>query len=155
MNLATSIMGPPIWQIATDGSYLNGPVKLIQSSNRSLCCCWRTLKSLLTLPENRARHLCATRLRLHIPQVASTAIPPVGKIMQFRVVPSTIGADTSYNPATLTPIRTGTQTIKPLVNFTTGTLNPSVVVAQKRQMTLNEVMGMAVRIGNVNFRVGR
>jgi FtsP/CotA-like multicopper oxidase with cupredoxin domain len=63
-------------------------------------------------------------------------------------------ADTSYNPAAGTPIRTGAQVITPLVNFTTGTLGTGVTVAKTRQMTLNEVMGMKVKIGKVVYPGG-
>lgn len=156
INQATGAMGPPIWQIGTDGGYLNGPVKLDPALKQKL----------VLLPGERAdiivdftgkqgqSLILRNTAKAPYPAGASPTASTLGRIMQFRIVPSTIGTDTSYNPATLTPIRTGTQTIKPLVNFTTGTLNPSVTVANKRQMTLNEVMGMKIKIGRVAYPGG-
>ncbi len=155
-NQMTGSMGPSTWQIGTDGGYLDVPVQLNPSHKQKL----------VLLPGERAEIivdftglqgktlLLRNTAKAPYPSGAKPPASTVGKIMQFRVVPSTIGADTSYNPATLTPIRTGSQTIKKLVNSTTGTLDPNVVVANKRQMTLNEVMGMKMKIGKVLYPGG-
>ncbi len=155
INQATGIMGPPIWQIGTDGGYLNTPVKIDPALKQKL----------VLLPGERADIIVDFTGRqgqtLLLRNTAKAPYPggaPVngnttGKIMQFRVIPA-VGADTGYNPATLAPIRTGTQTIKPLVNFPAGTLGANVTVANNRQMTLNEVMGMAVKVGGVKYPGG-
>jgi FtsP/CotA-like multicopper oxidase with cupredoxin domain len=62
----------------------------------------------------------------------------LGKIMQFRVGAAV--ADASYNPATLAPLRSGTNAIVRLT--TAGT--PPAAPAKTRSLTLNEVMGMPV-----------
>jgi FtsP/CotA-like multicopper oxidase with cupredoxin domain len=77
----------------------------------------------------------------------------IGRIMQFRVVaPAVAGqADTSYNPAAPTiPLRN--TPIPRLVNPATGT--PTVVPDVKRQLTLNEVMGLPCTIGPIMYPGG-
>jgi FtsP/CotA-like multicopper oxidase with cupredoxin domain len=76
--------------------------------------------------------------------------------MQIRVGACASGlcgvADNSYNPALLTPIRAAGQQIQRLVNPATGAL---LVTPQKtRQLTLNEVMGMKVKLGGVQYPGG-
>ena len=68
--------------------------------------------------------------------------------MQFRVVPQT-AADTSYDPASGAPLRT------PMVGLQScpGT-GARVMVNKKRQMTLNEVMGMPVTVGGIAYPGG-
>jgi len=143
--------GPTIWQIGTDGGYLDTPVLVAGK--------------LVVLPGERAdiiidfagfagQWLVMTNTA-PAPYPAGTNPSPqtVGRIMQFRVAAGVV-ADVSYNPATLTAIRTASQTIVRLVNPTTGTLAPGVTVTKKRQLTLNEVMGMKMKIGKIKYPGG-
>jgi FtsP/CotA-like multicopper oxidase with cupredoxin domain len=79
--------------------------------------------------------------RTPYPKGAAPQGSTLGRIMQFRVGLGSV-ADTSYNPALGAPLRTGSQTIKRLVNPATGTL--AVTALKTRQLSLNEVMGMAM-----------
>lgn len=61
----------------------------------------------------------------------------VGRVLQFRVGPSTLaGADASYNPAHGGALR---PPMRRLVNPAAGTL--AVVPSKTRQLTLNDMMG--------------
>ncbi|HEU5085893.1 MAG TPA: multicopper oxidase domain-containing protein, partial [Roseiflexaceae bacterium] len=66
----------------------------------------------------------------------------VGQIMKF-VVGAAPASDSSYNPASGVPLRSGDQAIIRLVNPATGTLAAGVTPQLTRLLTLNEVMGMA------------
>lgn len=132
---------PPIWVIATDGGYLDAPAKV---------------KKLLMMPGERYEVIVdfagvAPGTNLILRNTAKTPYPggatprgaTLGQIMQFRVGGCASGqcgvADTSYNPASLVPLR---PPMVRLANPVNGTL---AVTAQKtRQLTLNEVMGMPV-----------
>jgi FtsP/CotA-like multicopper oxidase with cupredoxin domain len=61
----------------------------------------------------------------------------VGQIMQFRVQAGSV-TDNSYNPASLTPLRTP---MVRLANPAAGKLATGVIAQKTRQLTLNEVMG--------------
>ena len=137
--------GPVIWQIGTDGGYLDAPVKIDPKA--------RALSKLLLLPGERADVIIdfaglPVGTKLFLKNVAKSPYPsgdtPTGgldKIMQFRVVAASTGfTDASYDPASGTPLRTGAKRIVRLVNPATGVavVTPDV----KRQLTLNEVMGM-------------
>lgn len=133
--------GPAFWQIGSDGGFLNTPV---------------SMPTLLMGPGERADIIIdfsafAGRTLLlrndaPIPFPAGLAVNPLtdGQILQFRVgTVVTGGTDTSYNPATLTSLRA--TPIAPLA------VAPTTV---KRQMTLNENMGMPVVVGGVPFPGG-
>lgn len=140
VNPVTKVMGPAMYVIGTDGGYLDTPVKLDPALGQKL----------VIMPGERYEVIIDfagfANNNIIIKNVGKTPYPggatpngnTLGKIMQFRVGAAV--ADTSFNPVTDGALRTGTQTIKRLVNPATGTL---VVTAQKtRQLTLNEVMGM-------------
>jgi spore coat protein A len=155
----TKVMGPPMYVIATDGGYLDAPVKIDPNAPKG------QLQRLTMMPGERYEVIIdfsgvAPGTNLILRNVAKTPFPggtspqgsTVGRIMQFRVGPCTsqCGAqDPSYDPASGTSLRTGTnpaaddQKIVRLVNPATGTLAPGVTAAKTRQLTLNEVMGMA------------
>jgi FtsP/CotA-like multicopper oxidase with cupredoxin domain len=131
---------PNMWVIGTDGGYLDAPVQL---------------KKLVIMPGERYEVIIdfagVPGTNLVLKNTAKTPFPggeaphggTLGQIMQFRVGPTPV-ADTSYNPALGTPLRTGAQKIVRFVNPATGTLAPGVTAAKTRQLTLNEVMGMPV-----------
>ncbi len=130
-NQVTGIVGPTIWQIGSDGGLLDVPVGLTR---------------LLLGPGERADVIIdfsgyagqtlTLRNDAKAPFPKGMAADPqtIGRIMQFRVgtaVTGNGGIDPSYNPATLASPR----------------LSPTVPVVPaaatvKRQLTLNEVMGM-------------
>jgi len=121
----------PFWQIGTDGGLLDTPVKVNQ---------------LLLAPGERAdvivdftglrfgtQFLMTNDARAPFPKGAPADPKTVGQIMQFRVISLTV-PDTSFNPATAT---VGSLRPGKLIERLSG-----VAPAVKRQLTLNEVMGM-------------
>jgi spore coat protein A len=128
------------WVIGTDGGLLDNPVQV---------------SSLLIAPGERydvivdfagleGKTLTLLNDAKSPYPFGGTADPQtVGQIAQFRVNPTVVGADTTYNPATDGPLRDGTAATPPpidrLVDPATGTL---VVAPDKtRQLTLNETPG--------------
>jgi FtsP/CotA-like multicopper oxidase with cupredoxin domain len=148
VNPVTKVMGPTIWQIGTDGGYLDAPVKIDPNAPKP------EQAKLVVLPGERAEIIVdfsglqgQTLLLRNIAKAPYPAGEPpdattTGRIMLFRVsAPSAGFVDQSYDPATGTPIRTGTNQIVRLVDPATGTLAPGVTVTHNRQLTLNEVIG--------------
>jgi len=150
----TKIMGPPLWVISTDGGYLDSPVMLDPNLGQKLLMqpgeryeviidfndpTWLARFTKRTGPFSGTLILKNTG-RTPYPRGAAPQGTTLGQMMKFVVGAAPAGGDTSYNPASGIPLRTGAQTIVRLVNPATGTL---AVPAQKtRQLTLNEVMGM-------------
>jgi spore coat protein A len=133
--------GPPIWVIGTDGGYLDTPVMIDPAAGQKLRMMPGERYQIMIDFAGLAGSTLLMRNTARAPYDKGT--PPqgstTGRIMQFTVTASATGfVDNSYDPSTLTPIRTGTQVIQRLVN-PPGTLN--VTVAKNRQLTLNEVMG--------------
>jgi FtsP/CotA-like multicopper oxidase with cupredoxin domain len=139
---ATPAATPIIWQIATDGGYLDAPAAIDAHSRRKL----------LLMPGERADVIIdfagfagqtlvlRNTARTPYPAGETTDGRTVGRVLQFRVQAGTV-ADLSYDPASGTPIRTGDQRIVRLVDPVAGTLGAGVTVAKTRQLTLNEVDG--------------
>jgi FtsP/CotA-like multicopper oxidase with cupredoxin domain len=138
INQATGANGPPMWIIGTDGGYLDAPVKLDPALGQKL----------VMQPGERyeviidftgfanSRLIVRNTGRTPYPKGAPPQGSTLGRIMQFRV--GAVVADTSYNPASGTPLRSGSNAIKRLT--TAGALPAGV--AKTRSLTLNEVMGM-------------
>lgn len=134
---------PAIWQIGTDGGYLDRPVGLHPALGRKL----------VMLPGERAEIIVDFRLfqgrtlllrnTANFPYPDGTPPTPgtLDRVMQFRVRAGFV-PDMSYNPVSSVPLRTGNQRIVRLVNTLSGTLARGVQIARTRQLTLNEVMGM-------------
>jgi len=148
VNPVTKAMGPAIWQIGTDGGYLDNPVKIDPNAAK--------LNRLVMMPGERADVIIdfgglpsGTTLilrntgRTPYPKGAAPNGSTLGQIIQVRVLPFS-GVDTSYNPATGGPIRQAGQKLVRLVNPATGALEVGVTAAKTRALTLNEVMGMPV-----------
>ncbi len=146
VDQATSVMGPPMWQIATDGGYLDAPVKVDPNGPMG------SLQRLVLLPGERAEVIIdfaglppGTRLLMRniakhpYPGGAAPMGNTLGRIVQFRVVAGGPSPDLSYDPAT------STQALRPpmvrLVNPAAGTLASGVAVQKTRALTLNEVQG--------------
>ena len=148
VNPTTKAMGPVLWQIGTDGGYLDAPVKIDPNGAKG------TLQKLTLMPGERADIIidfaglpAGTTLilkntgRTPYPKGAAPQGTTLGQVMQFRVQ-AAAGVDASYNPASGTPLRSPGQTIVRLVNGN-GTLAASVAPAKTRQVTLNEVLAPA------------
>jgi FtsP/CotA-like multicopper oxidase with cupredoxin domain len=143
VNPVTKVMGPPIWQIATDGGYLDAPVKIDANAPKG------QMQRLLIMPGERADVIIDfagfQNQGLILRNVGRTPFPKgtppsgatVGRIVQFRVGPGPV-ADSSYNPTSGIPLR---PPIIRLVNPATGTLAAGVTAQKTRQLTLNEVLG--------------
>jgi len=137
-NPVTLAFGPPIWQIGSDGGLLSAPVKLDAST--------LTPTYLFLGPGERADVIIdfsgfagqtltlLNNAKAPFPKGAAANPKTTGLIMQFRVgtvVTGNGGIDPSYNPATL---------VSPRLSPITPIAPASAIV--KRQLTLNEVMGM-------------
>jgi spore coat protein A len=162
-DLTSGVKGPRMWVISTDGGYLDSPV-LIDPNATGQQKKAGTLKSLLMMPGERYEIIVDFNDPVWINAITAAyrgAVPdPVnlvlrnkastvdghptqnteGRIMQFRVS-ATAPPDTSYDPASGTPIRSGAQQIVRLADPTTGTLAAGVVADVTRNLTLNEVEG--------------
>jgi spore coat protein A len=159
----SGVKGPPIWVISTDGGYLDSPV-LIDPNATGQQTKAGVPKSLLMMPGERygiivdfadptwlaaitAAYGGAVPNPLNL--VLRNTAPTVngnpkasteGRLMQFRVS-ATAPTDTSYNPASGTPIRSGGQQIVRLVNPATGVLANGVTADVTRELTLVEIAG--------------
>lgn len=139
-NSVTKVNGPAMYQIGTDGGYLDSAVTIDPNALSGM-------RKLTLQPGERADIIIdfaalPVGTTLALKNTAKTPFPagstPTGgmdKIMQFRVVAPPNGfVDNTYNPATTPTIRT--EKIVRIAN------NPQVTPTVKRQLTLNEVMGM-------------
>jgi FtsP/CotA-like multicopper oxidase with cupredoxin domain len=144
----TKVNGPALWQVATDGGYLDAPVKIDPNAPQG------QLQKLVIMPGERADVIIdfAGQLpgtTLVVRNIAKTPYPDgdaahgatLGRILQFRVVAGAGAADTTYDPASGGALRTPPALLVRLVNPVTGTLADGVVPDVKRQLTLNEIMG--------------
>jgi len=142
-NPKTKVNGPPMWQIATDGGYLDAPVKIDPNAPKG------QLQRLVILPGERAevivdfagfqgQTLLLRNIGRHpFPSGAPPAGSTLGRIVQFRVAAQAV-ADASYDPASGIPLR------PPMVRLAdpaTGALAAGVTPDKIRQLTLNEVIG--------------
>jgi len=152
INQATGAMGPPMWVIATDGGYLDNPVKLDPALGQKL----------VMQPGERYEviidftGIAGTNLiirntgRTPYPKGAPPQGSTLGRIMQFRVNATPV-TDISYNPATDGAIRTNiNQRIVRLPGTPGGpaivTTGPNKNVQKIRELSLNEVMGMPMTV---------
>ncbi len=139
----TKAMGPPMWQIATDGGYLDAPVRIDPNAPKG------QLQRLVIMPGERAEVIIDFAgfqgQTLVLRNVGRTPFPKgsppngstLGRIVQFRVGPGPV-ADSSYNPASGIPLR---PPMIRLVNPLAATLADGVTAQKTRQLTLNEVIG--------------
>ena len=158
VNPVTKLMGPPLWQIGTDGGYLDAPVKI--DPNVAI------LNKLVMQPGERADVIVdfagqpqGTRLilrntgRTPYPKGAAPNGSTLGQIIQIRVDKPLTVVDNSFNPAAPgAVIRTTGQKLVRLVNPATGTL--AVTAEKTRALTLNEVMGMPVTVNGLAYPGG-
>ena len=134
-NLATGAFGPTIYQIGTDGGFLDAPVPINPAAGGKLILGpGERADVIIDFSGVPAGTVWTMRNSGRSPYPKGT--PPIGsttgRIMQFVV--NGTGTDNSQLPASLR----STPLVK-LTNFA-GALN--VTPDKKRQLTLNEVMGM-------------
>ncbi len=147
---------PAIWQIGTDGGYLDAPVMV---------------PKLVLMPGERADIIVdfaglpiGTNLILQntakapYPGGAPVSGSTTGRIMQFRVNGTApVGGDTSFNPAAAgVTLRGGAgqgPAIQRIAN-TNGTMNSLVTVAKTRELTLNEIAMPRNKVGGVQYPGG-
>jgi spore coat protein A len=134
-------VAPPIWQISTDGGYLDAPVKIGPNA--------KPPDKLLLMPGERAgviidfagysgqTLLMRNTGRTPYPKGEPPRGSTLGRIILFRIGHGPV-ADASYDPAGGIPLRTP---MVRLVDPTAGTLAPNVTAAKTRQLTLNEIIG--------------
>ncbi len=140
VNTSANSAGPPIWQIGTDGGYLDIPVQL------------NATQKLLMMPGERAdvivdfKNFAGQTLLLR--NTGNTPFPKggppngstLGQIVQIRVGAGPV-SDLSYNPAGGAQLRT------PMIRLSnyppTGALAAGVQINRTRQLTLNEVLSPA------------
>ena len=155
-NPVTGVTGPTIWQIGTDGGFLDRPVAIDPNAVAGL-------RSLVLMPGERADVIIdfsnqAPGTTLVLRNTAKTPFPngaaalggTTGRIMQFRVVPLT-AADNSYDPVSNAPLRAP---MVRLADALTGTVAAGATVQQRRQMTLNEVLGPPVTVNGIAYPGG-
>lgn len=130
--------GPPIWQIGTDGGLLDAPVR-IAYPNRLIIAPGERADLIIDFAGFAGRTLLMDNTaKAPYPNGVPADPQTVGQIMQFRVVLPLSGVDNSYNPTTGAPLRAA-----PLVRLVNpGAVIPNGTINVKRQLTLNEVMGM-------------
>ncbi len=159
--------GPRMWVIATDGGYLDAPV-LIDPNATGRQVKAGVQKSLMMMPGERyeiivdfndpawinAITAAYTAMGMAVPNPLNLILRNTaatvngnpkasteGRIMQFRVS-ATAPADSSYDPASGIPIRSGGQTIVRLPGAPGGPAISASNVQVTRELTLNEVPGL-------------
>jgi len=156
-NQVTKAMGPAMWQIGTDGAMLDRPVLIDPNTGGGL-------SKLVLMSGERADVIVdfaglppGTSLLLRnvakapYPNGATPSGNTMGRVMQFRVIAGSGAPDTSFDPSTGAPLRAP---MVRLVNPATGTLATGVTAQVKRQMTLNEVMGMPMTVNGITYPGG-
>jgi FtsP/CotA-like multicopper oxidase with cupredoxin domain len=145
-NPVTKINGPPMYQIGTDGGYLELPTKIDPNAPKG------QLQKLRLMPGERADVIIDfAGLQGQILILRNTGKSPypagsppsgstVGKIIQFRVQNITV-TDDSYNPVTGGLLRPNIP-LRRLVDPTAGILAADVVANKTRLLTLNEIIGL-------------
>jgi spore coat protein A len=152
VSQANGAAGPPLWQIGTDGGYLDVPVQL------------NSTQKLLLMPGERADVIIDFAgfegQTLILRNTGNTPFPKggppngstLGRLVQFRVGPGPV-SDASFDPATGAQLR---QPIIRLADPVTGALAANVNANKIRQLTLNEVLSAAgapleVLVNNTKF----
>ncbi len=152
-DTVSKIKGPALHVIGTDGGYLDAPVKIDPLAPKG------QLQKLVMMPGERYEVIVdfsglAAGTKIVMKNTAKTPFPngavPTGgldNIVQFVVGACTSGkcgaADTSYDPASGQALRSGAKAIQRLATAA-GAVAPGVTVSKVRQLTVNEVMGMAM-----------
>jgi len=158
-NQVTKVNGPVMWQIGTDGGYLDHPVLIDPNAPKG------QLSKLVIMPGERADVIIdfaglpvGTQLLLRngakapYPAGETPNGRTVGRVMQFRVVQGSGAADGTFDPAV--PGATLRAPMVRLADPATGTLATGVVAQVTRQLTLNEVMGAPTVVNGIPYPGG-
>ncbi|HXI04407.1 MAG TPA: multicopper oxidase domain-containing protein [Candidatus Saccharimonadales bacterium] len=153
----TKDKGPAMWQIGTDGGFLDTPVEIDPAGPGN------QLRKLRMMPGERADVIVdfaglAPGTRLILRNTAKTPYPAgdtvngrtLGRVMQFRVVAGG-GSDDTYDPAGGGALRSP---MVRLVDPVAGTLASGIVVQKTRQLTLNEVIEPPVTVEGIEYEGG-
>ena len=154
---ASKRRGPAIWQIGTDGGYLDAPVRIDPNASEG------RRRYLLLMPGERADVIVdfagvppGTQLLLRnvaaAPYPSGDPVDPVttGRVMRFEVVAGS-GSDVTYDPASGEALR---RPMVRLVDPEAGTLARGLVVHRTRLLTLNEAIGEPSAYGGVEYPGG-
>jgi spore coat protein A len=138
-NTANDKPGPPIWQIGTDGGFLDTPV-LIAWPNRLFLAPAERADVIIDFSQFAGKTLTLVNdAKAPFPSGAPADPQTVGQIMQFRVGTALV-ADTTCNPAVTDACNLrGTHPIVRLADPKSGTL--TVTPAIKRRLILREIEG--------------
>lgn len=127
----------PMWVIGIDGGYLDAPVKIdkltITSGER-----YEVIIDFAGLDGNDL--ILYNTAGAPYPNGTSPNPETLGHVMQFRVA-GTPATDASYNPASGTPLRPGTQALVRLVKPDKGSLAKKVKANKTRLIIFNDVIG--------------
>jgi FtsP/CotA-like multicopper oxidase with cupredoxin domain len=157
VNPDTKAMGPSMWQIGTDGGYLDVPVKIDPNAPDG------SLQRLLLLPGERADVIIdfagmVPGTTLLMRNIAKAPYPggetpngkTTGRVMQFRVIAGS-GADTTYDPSSGASLRAPmVRLVDPVAGVPASGVTPTVT----RQLTLNEVLGDPTIVGGISYPGG-
>jgi spore coat protein A, manganese oxidase len=154
VDASSGAVGPPIWQIGTDGGLLDTPVKLAGLPEPLNPGDPHPTTRLFLAPSERADIIidfagqAGKTLTLtndsQVPFPSGSALAandPTRSLMQFRVNLPLSSADTTFDPASGQPLRGGANqepVIVRLVNPSNGTLAPGVTPNVTRQLVLFE-----------------
>jgi spore coat protein A len=144
VNPVTKVMGPPMWVIGTDGGYLDSPVKIdpnVKPNDKLVIMPGERYGVIIDFTAFAGQTLLLRNTgRTPYPKGAAPMGSTLGQIIQFRVGPGPV-ADSSYDPASGIPLRSGGEppTGTQIVRLTTGGTVPANP-ALTRQLTLNEVL---------------
>jgi spore coat protein A len=145
----------PIWQIETDGGYLDAPARIGPGA--------KGLDKLVLMPGERAGVIVdfagLQGRTLILRNIGRTPFPKgepphgdtIGRILQIRVNQPFLGPDMSYDPASGIPLR---PPMIRLVNPAAGTLAAGVVPDKVRQLTLNEVLAPPSTVNGISYPGG-
>jgi FtsP/CotA-like multicopper oxidase with cupredoxin domain len=163
-DAASGAAGPPMYQIGTDGGLLDRPVKLAGKPEPVSNGTPVPTSRLFLAPSERADIIIdfagqqgksftlANDAQVPFPSgSALAASDPTRQVMQFRVSLPLSGKDTTYNPASGTPLRGGAlqeRLIVRLADPKRGTLAPGVKPAVRRQLVTFEFESPASAGGN-------
>jgi spore coat protein A len=126
----------PMYVIGSDGGYLDSPARV----SRLLIMPGERYEVLIDFAGFAGSDLVLRNsARAPYPSGEAPRGNTVGRILQFRVSSGPV-ADTSSDPATGAPLRTGAQKIVRLADPVAGAVGSGVTVDKTRQLTLNEVI---------------
>jgi spore coat protein A len=154
VDASSGVIGPPMYQIGTDGGLLDTPVKLLGQTEPPNDGTPTPSTRLFLAPSERAdiiidfTGLQGRTFTLtndgQVPFPSGSPLDPsdpTRQVMQFRVTLPQSSRDTTYNPAGGAPLRGGANqepAIVRLASAATGTLATGVTPSVRRQMVLFE-----------------